>query len=172
MNRLNFIQTRAALISTKSLKSWSFHLSLLTTWIIIYSPNNQMDRKIKGSYGHWSNQASPSGLTFSRKHHLLLRSAFPPSWYPGMGPEDEGRLVGGVGLEGEDTWEDGSAGQRLLHRRTTDPAHVHNRGGCSRQRTSREHLKCLKCIFHVWEWSRHSPDTCLLLLQLFVWLDV
>lgn len=151
MNRLHFIQTRAALISTKSLKSWSFHLSLLTTWIIIYSPNKQMVRTIKWSYGHWSNQASRSGLTFSRKHHLLLGSAFSPSWYPGMGPEEEGRLVGGVGREGEDTWEDGSAGQHLLHRWTSDPAHVHNRGGCSQQRTSREHLKGLKRIFHVWE---------------------
>lgn len=151
MNRLSFLRTRAALISMKSLKSWSFHLTL-TSWIIIYGPNNQMDGMIKWAYnGHWSNHASRAGLTFSRKHHLLLRSAFSPSGYPGMGPDKEGRLVGGVGLEGEDTREDGSASQHLLHRRTSDPAHVHNRGGCSQQRTSRGHVKCLKCIFHVWE---------------------
>lgn len=81
--------------------------------------------------GHQSNQSSRSGLTFSRKHHLLPRSAFPPSWHPSMSPEEEGRLIGRVGLEGEDTREACSARQHLLHWRMSDPTHVHNGGGCS-----------------------------------------
>lgn len=78
-----------------------------------------------------------SGLTFSREHHLFPWCAFSPSWCPSMSPEEERRLIGGVGLEGEDTREACSACQHLLHRRMTDPTHVHNGGGCSHRETNK-----------------------------------
>lgn len=142
VSRLYFLQTRTSIISMKSLKSLSFYLPLLTC-MIIDCVNNQMDRIMKwSSNGHQSNQSSHSSLTFSRKHHLLLWSSISPSWYPSMRPEEEGRLVGGVGLEGEGAWEGGSTGQHLLHWWVRDPAHVHDGGGCSQQRTSRDQGAC------------------------------
>lgn len=54
-----------------------------------------------------------------------------------MSPEEEGRLMGGVGLEGEDTREGFSARQHLLHWRMSDPTHVHNGGGCRHRRTNK-----------------------------------
>lgn len=47
-------------------------------------------------------------------------------------------MGGGVDLEGEDTREDGSACQRLLHRRMGDPTHVHYGGGCTWRGQTRE----------------------------------
>lgn len=48
-----------------------------------------------------------------------------------MSPQEVGGLVGGAGLEGEDTGEDGFACQRLLYNRMGDPTHVHYGGGCT-----------------------------------------
>lgn len=87
-----------------------------------------------------------SGLTFSRKHHLFPRSAFLRRWHPSMSPEEGGRPIGGVAPEGEDAGEGRSARQHLLHRRMSDPTHVHDGGGCSR--TTGCILNQPKRIFH------------------------